>query len=146
MSGQLQTSLRRQRGMGYWGWLMVVAAFGFVFTCVAKMAPAYLDASYVDQALRALAENPRVRNMTRGEIEQEMSRFFTLNNVRGEPTKAVRVIPGTDGMLVSVAYELRQPLIYNVDVIMKFNKQLNIAKTDLCCEPLVDLEQLRKRD
>ncbi|AOS98463.1 hypothetical protein AUP74_03097 [Microbulbifer aggregans] len=146
MSGQLQTSLRRQRGMSYWGWLMVVAVFGFVLTCVSKMGPAYIDAYYVDEGLRKLAENPSLRDLNRGEIKRELDRFFLINNVRGEPTKAVQVIRGADSMLVSVDYELRQPLIYNIDVVMKFNKQLNTAKADLCCEPLVDLEQFRKRD
>lgn len=140
------SSLKSQRGMSYWGWIFVVAVFGFALTVVSKMGPAYIDAYYVDEGLRNLAQNPGVRDMSRGEIKKELDRFFLINNVRGEPTKAVKIIRGADSMLVSVDYELRQPLISNVDVIMRFNKQLNTAKAELCCEPLVDLEQFRKRD
>ncbi|WP_250462923.1 DUF4845 domain-containing protein [Microbulbifer litoralis] len=146
MGGQIRSSLRSQRGMSYWGWLGIVAIFGFILTCVSKMGPAYIDAYYVDEGLRTLSENPGLRDMSRGEIKKELDRFFLINNVRGQPTESVQIIRGADSMLVSVDYELRQPLFYNVDVIMKFNKQLNTAKVELCCEPLVDLEQFRKRD
>ncbi|MEW5248212.1 DUF4845 domain-containing protein [Microbulbifer discodermiae] len=146
MGKQLRVSLRQQRGLSYWGLLLVIAVFGFVLTCVSRMGPAYIDAYYVDEGLRKLAQNPDLETMTKGQIRTELDRFFLLNNVRGEPTKALRVISGADSKLVSVEYELRQPLIYNVDVVMKFNKQLNTAKADLCCEPLVDLKQFRKSD
>lgn len=146
MGGQFNVSLLRQRGMSYWGWMLIVAVFGFILTCVSKMGPAYIDAYYVDEGLRNLAGNPNLRDMSRGDIKKELDRFFLINNVRGEPTKAVQVIRGADSVLVSVDYELRQPLIHNIDVVMKFDKQLNTAKPELCCEPLVDLEQFRKRD
>lgn len=146
MRVRVNSSMQQQRGLSYWGLLLIIAVFGFVLTCVSKMGPAYIDAYYVDEGLRKLAENQNIRDMTRSDIKRELDRFFLINNVRGEPTKAVQVIRGADSMLVSVDYELRQPLIYNVDVVMRFNKQLNTAKVEQCCEPLVDLEQFRKRD
>jgi len=146
MGGQIHSSLRRQRGMSYWGWIFAVAVFGFALMVVSTMGSAYIDAYYVGQGLKKLAKKPDLRDMSRGEIKKELDKFFLINSVRGEPTKAVQVIRGADSMLVSVDYELRQPLFANVDVVMKFNKQLNTAKPELCCEPLVDLEQFRKRD
>ncbi|WP_444931755.1 DUF4845 domain-containing protein [Microbulbifer sp. SSSA002] len=146
MGDRLNFSLQRQRGMSYWGWLLVIAVLGFALTCVSKMAPAYVDARYVNEGLKTLGKRPDLEGMTAGQIKKELSRFFLVNNVRGEPTKSVQVIRGTKGSVVSIDYELRQPLIYNVDVVMKFNKQLDTAKPELCCDPLIDLEQFRKRD
>ncbi|WP_444900241.1 DUF4845 domain-containing protein [Microbulbifer sp. VAAC004] len=146
MSSVIRVSLKRQRGMSYWGWLLVIAVLGFALTCVSKMAPAYVDARYVSEALRTLGESPELENMSTGQIKKELGRFFLINNVRGEPTKALQVVRGAKSTVVSINYELRQPLIYNVDVVMKFNKQLNTAKPELCCDPLIDLEQFRKRD
>ncbi|WP_444884222.1 DUF4845 domain-containing protein [Microbulbifer sp. PSTR4-B] len=146
MSSVIRVSLKRQRGMSYWGWLLVIAVLGFALTCVSKMAPAYVDARYVSEALRTLGENPELENMSTGQIKKELGRFFLINNVRGEPTKALQVVRGAKSTVVSINYELRQPLIYNVDVVMKFNKQLNTAKPELCCDPSIDLEQFRKRD
>ncbi|WP_444923051.1 DUF4845 domain-containing protein [Microbulbifer sp. DLAB2-AF] len=146
MSSVIRVSLKRQRGMSYWGWLLVIAVLGFALTCVSKMAPAYVDARYVSEALRTLGENPELENMSTGQIKKELGRFFLINNVRGEPTKALQVVRGAKSTVVSINYELRQPLIYNVDVVMKFNKQLNTAKPELCCDPFIDLEQFRKRD
>ncbi|WP_299586549.1 DUF4845 domain-containing protein [uncultured Microbulbifer sp.] len=139
-------SLGHQRGMSYWGWLLVIAVLGFALTCVSKMAPAYVDARYVSEALKTLGDNPELESMSTGQIKKELGRFFLINNVRGEPTKSLQVVRGAKSTVVSINYELRQPLIYNVDVVMKFNKQLDTAKPELCCDPLVDLEQFRKRD
>ncbi|WP_444893231.1 DUF4845 domain-containing protein [Microbulbifer sp. TRSA001] len=146
MGNTLNFSLQHQRGMSYWGWLLVIAVIGFALTCASKMAPAYVDARYVTEGLKSLGENPNLENMTTGQIKKELSRFFLVNNVRGEPTKSVKVVRGAKGTVVSIDYELRQPLMYNVDVVMKFNKQLDTAKPELCCDALIDLEQFRKRD
>nr|WP_010132899.1 DUF4845 domain-containing protein [Microbulbifer agarilyticus] len=143
---QFSRALANQRGMSYWGWLAIIAVFGFGLTVVSKMGPAYVDAHFVEEGLHSLANNSGVREMSNTEIKRELDRFFTINNVRGEPTESVKIIRGADSTLVSINYELRQPLFQNVDVVMKFNKQLNTAKPELCCEPLVDLEQFRKRD
>lgn len=132
--------------MSYWGWLFIIAVFGFCLTIVSKMGPAYIDAHFVEEGLQSLAENTQIREMSNTEIKRELDKFFTINNVRGEPTKAVKIIRGADSTLVSINYELRQPLFKNVDVVMIFDKQLNTAKPELCCEPLVDLEQFRKED
>ncbi|WP_444917775.1 DUF4845 domain-containing protein [Microbulbifer sp. JMSA003] len=146
MRSKLNLSLQQQRGMSYWGWILVIALAGFTLTCVSKMAPAYVDARYVNEGLKTLGQNPNLEDMTTGQIKKELGRFFLINNVRGEPTKSVQVVRGAKGSVVSINYELRQPLIYNVDVVMKFNKQLDTAKPELCCDALIDLEQFRKRD
>ncbi|HEY8568969.1 DUF4845 domain-containing protein [Microbulbifer sp.] len=138
--------LRAQRGMSYWGWLFVIAVFGFGLTVVSKLGPGYIDAHFVEEGLQSLSENGNIREMSNSEIKRELDRYFTINNVRGEPTKAVKIIRGADSTLVSINYELRQPLFHNVDVVMKFDKQLNTAKPELCCEPLVDIEQFRRRE
>ncbi|WP_105103915.1 DUF4845 domain-containing protein [Microbulbifer pacificus] len=142
-SGRL---LQAQRGMSYWGWLFVIAVFGFGLTIVSKLGPAYIDAHFVEEGLQSLSQNSGIREMSNTEIKRELDRFFTINNVRGEPTQAVKIIRGADSTLVSINYELRQPLFHNVDVVMKFDKQLNTAKPELCCEPLVDIEQFRRRE
>ncbi|WHI46297.1 DUF4845 domain-containing protein [Microbulbifer sp. VAAF005] len=146
MGNKLNFSMQGQRGMGYWGWLLALALLGFALTCVSKMAPAYVDARYVNEGLKTLGQNPNLENMTSGQIKKELGRFFLINNVRGEPTKSVQVVRGAKSTVVSINYELRQPLMYNVDVVMKFNKQLDTAKPELCCDALIDLEQFRKRD
>ncbi|MCQ3829569.1 DUF4845 domain-containing protein [Microbulbifer elongatus] len=146
LNTQISRSMAGQRGMSYWGWLAIIAVFGFGLTVVSKMGPAYVDAHFVEEGLHSLSQNAGIREMSNTEIKRELDRFFTINNVRGEPVNSVRIIRGADSTLVSINYELRQPLFHNVDVVMKFDKQLNTAKPELCCEPLVDLEQFRKRD
>lgn len=138
--------LRAQRGMSYWGWLFVIAVFGFGLSIVSKLGPAYIDAHFVEEGLQTLSQSSGIREMSNTEIKRELDRYFTINNVRGEPTQAVKIIRGADSTLVSINYELRQPLFHNVDVVMKFDKQLNTAKPELCCEPLVDIEQFRRQD
>ena len=146
MSGYIRSSLRSQRGMSYWTLIFYICGFAMVILFASKLAPAYVDAMAVENGLKDLAEKENLRDMSRGEIVRDLQTYFMLNNVRGQPTESVQVIRGADGILVSIDYELREPLIQNIDVVMKFNKQLNTAKPELCCEPLVDLEQFRKRD
>ena len=145
MRGQINSSLQQQRGLSYWGLIFYISCFALVILFASKLAPAYLDAYTVENGLKDLSKKQNLREMTRAEITRDLQNYFMLNGVRGEPTQAVKILRGADGMLVSIDYELRQPLMHNLDIVMKFNKQLDTRKADLCCEPLVDLEEFRKK-
>lgn len=136
----LGTGLRHQRGASYWYWLFTFSVFGFALTAAVKLGPLYVDAYYVEKGLQKLAALDNIHELSNSQIHTNLQRFFTLNNVRGQPTQAIKIIRRSHSMLVSIAYEVRQPLFNNVDVVIQFNKQLNTAKADQCCEPLTHLK------
>lgn len=128
-------SLAKQKGMNAGLLLFVLVMCGFLLTCFFKLGPAYLDNKYITEALRNLAEShpEDLKDMSKARIKSELSKFYTINNVRGSATQALEVDRSKERTLISVSYEERVPLFANIDVVMKFNNILDTSRPDECC-------------
>ncbi len=128
--------LKKQRGLSSLGWLMAIAAVGFVLTCSFKMGPVYLDNRFVIGALQSLADSEsELKQLSNGAIRAKLSKMFQINNIRGDVTKQVKIVREQNRVLVNIDYETRVKLFYNIDVVMTFNNQLDSSRPGECCKP-----------
>lgn len=128
--------LNKQSGISSAGWLLILMLGAFALLSFFRMGPAYLDNYYIREALRALAaESEDINNMPKREIRSKLNKYYTINGIRGEATKALEIERLRNKQVINVNYEIRVPLIYNIDVVMKFNNQLDSSKPDACCTP-----------
>ena|SRR5688572_11203381 len=125
----------KQAGMNSLLLLFILASFGFFLTCFFKVGPLYLDNRFIVSALKDLAEQhpDDLAELSKATIRQELSKFYTINNVRGEAAKALEVDRRQEKTIITVAYETRVPFIANIDVVVKFNNVLDSSQPDECC-------------
>ncbi len=131
-------SLRYQAGLSSIGWLLVIVLVGFGLLCSFKMIPAYVENRFIQEALRSLPTGDELTDMTKGEIKRSLSNFYTINNVRSAGSSQIEVERTQNKTLVNINYEVRVPLIYNIDVVMRFVNQLDSSRPDECCKPESD--------
>ena len=67
-----------------------------------------------------------------------MTKFYTINNVRSEGASNIKIERTPKKTQVNIDYEVRVPLVYNIDVVMSFNNQLDSSRPDDCCTPKSD--------
>ncbi|MGQ9425889.1 DUF4845 domain-containing protein [Gilvimarinus sp. F26214L] len=128
-----------QRGLSSLGWLTVLLVAGFFLTCAFRLGPAYTDNIYVRDALGSLTD---FENSERGyaemsdrDIRTHLSNYFSMNGVRGTPTKSVRIERKSDRVLVNINYEVRVPMFFNIDAVMTFKNQFDTLRPSECCTP-----------
>lgn len=126
-----------QKGMSALLLLFVLVSFGLILTCLFRLGPAYLDNFYIRDALRSLAkDHPEdLTEISKDTIRQELSEYYSMNNVRGDAAKALEVERKKDKTLIMVNYEVRVPLLANVDAVVKFENVLDTSRPDECCDP-----------
>lgn len=125
-----------QKGMSATGWLIVLLVAGFTLMCLFRMVPAYVDNRYIQQGLMSLAdEGQRIEELSPEEIRRRIGRFFQMNNVRSQSEKSVNVERRQDKTVVTMNYEVRVPIIYNIDVVMTFNNEWDSSRPHECCTP-----------
>lgn len=134
-------SLVKQKGLSAFGWLVVIFLFGTALTIAYSMIPAYYDNTLVADGLKSVGSSPDVKSASREEVVSRLQNYFDLNGVRGEPTKNIKVIRRSEGMLVNIDYEVRENIFGNVDVVMRFENQLDTTNPDACCKPLIADEE-----
>ena len=133
--------IKHQRGLGMMQWALVIAIAGFFMLFAFKVVPLYAENRYVEAALRSLESGgERVEQMTDAEIRKKLTNFYMINNVRSEgPTKNIKILRESEKVLVTVDYETRAPLFYNIDVILTFQNHLDSSRPGQCCRPFVPL-------
>lgn len=113
-------TLKKQQGMSLLSGLVLLAVAGFFLTAAFKIAPLYLDNSFVSAAVASL-QNEDIHNMTNRDIRRELEAQFGINNVRDVDTKLINVIRERTRTQVTLNYEKRVSFMGNVDVVVVFN-------------------------
>lgn len=112
---------RRQGGITLLGFIVVLGVVGLFAYVGMKLFPMYSEYYGVKQALRGLASEPALVNSDPAKIKDLLFRRLYINysddNVKPENVKIVRV---DSGWQVDVKYEVRRPMIANLDVVGKF--------------------------
>lgn len=118
----------RQSGITLLGFIIVMGVVG-VFAYVGfKLFPMYQEFYAVKSALKGLAAEPGMANTAPARIQDLFMRRLNMNyalNIKKEHVKIERV---DSGWLMTVQYEVRKPLIANLDVVGRFHAEQNLSR------------------
>lgn len=127
MNRKLQTS-HRQGGMTLMSFLVVLAVVGFAAYIGMKLFPMYQEYYSVRTAAKGLANEPGVGDMDPAKIESLFFKRLYINyseNVKAENVKIERM---DNGWKMKVNYEVRRPLVGNLDVVGVFDITQNLTR------------------
>ena len=119
---------RTQSGLTLIGFIVILAVVGLFAYVGMKLAPMYSEFYSVKQAMKAISAEPGIANMAPREV---MNRFFNRLNISyAESIKQenVKLERGERGWVMTVDYEVRRPLIANLDVVGKFHAEENLSR------------------
>lgn len=118
-----------QRGMTLLSFIVVLAVVGFAAYIGMKLFPIYSEYYSVRQALKGLQNEPDIGNQDPRRIQDLFFRRLYISyaeNVKPEHVKIKRNESGV-GWTMSVNYEVRKPLVGNLDVVAKFDTTENLT-------------------
>lgn len=119
---------RAQSGMTLIGFVIVLAVVGVFIYMGMKVIPMYSEYYAVKQAMNGLASEPGVASMDAMKIRDLFFRRLYISyaeNVKAENIKLTR--KGADWLMV-VDYEVRRPLIANLDIVGKFHSEKELRR------------------
>lgn len=123
----MRNSVSRQRGIGVMGALLMLAAVGFVIMVLVKLGPSYMTFLTVRSVMEDVKEDPNAFADRQGRgIIKALTRRLEVNDVRTVHRKDFKMTRQRDSMDLSVNYEVREHLAWNVDVVLIFEHQVNI--------------------
>lgn len=119
---------RKQGGLSLVGFLVVLAVVGFAAYIGMKLFPMYQEYYSVQSAMKGLAAEPGVADMDPAKVEDLFFRRLYINyseNVKPQNVKFERI---DGGWKMMVNYEVRRPLVGNLDVVGKFDKTQDLTR------------------
>ena len=119
---------RTQGGMTLIGFIIVLAVAGvFIYTGM-KVIPMYSEYYAVKQALAGLSEEPEITQKSPAQIQDLFFRRLYIRSAENVKPANVKIARKDAGYLMTVDYEVRKPLIANLDVVGKFNTEQELRR------------------
>lgn len=121
-------SVGHQRGIGFLNLLVILMVGGIFFTVGFKLFSPYTDHETFKSIIESVAEDRDELKKPLDQIKRDMQRRFTINQVR-LPDKDSLVIKQVEGeIFFDLKYEIRVPMFYNVDAVVKFEENYVATK------------------
>jgi len=114
----------KQAGMTTLSWLLVVMAAGFFLVCLVKLGPVYMESWTVKSIITQAAEEARGEGLGKAQVHERIGKKLLINTVTGMTMADVEVRGQGDDMVIDAIYEVRKPLMFNIDVVVKFDDMI----------------------
>ncbi|HEY5790616.1 MAG TPA: DUF4845 domain-containing protein [Gammaproteobacteria bacterium] len=121
---------RRQRGMTFLGWLIVLGILGFFVLLALKLTPVYLEYMRVAGQMDSLVEEPNIGSMAPVEIKKLLLRRFSIDDVTNVKPDQIKIERNSEQVTINVAYQVQTPMVGNIDALVKFDKTLKVRTTN----------------
>lgn len=117
----------KQAGMTLLGFIIVLAVAGFFAYIGMKLFPMYQEYYAVKQSLKGLANEPGIGAKDQREIKDLFFRRLYINYSENVKPEDVTLKRADNGLDMRVNYEVRRPLVGNLDVVGKFDTTQHLS-------------------
>ena len=119
---------RKQGGLSLLGFLVVLAVVGFAAYIGMKLFPMYQEYYSVRSAMKGLANEPGVADMDPAKIQDLFFRRLYINYSENVKPQNVKFERTEGGWKMRVNYEVRRPLVGNLDVVGRFDSTQELTR------------------
>lgn len=115
-----------QQGMTLLGMIIVLSVLGIFGYCGMKVFPMYSEYWSVKESMEEVAKTPGIAVAGRTQVVNLLYRRFDISYV--ESVKPEHITLDTKkGAVLTVKYEVRRPLMYNLDVVGRFEHSVSLT-------------------
>ena len=120
---------RSQFGITFMGFLMVIVVASFFAYAAMKLVPIYSEYFGVVKTMKLVQNEAGIENKSIEEIRSFMNVQFDLQyvNEKDVPMSAIQLITANGQRSLRVAYQVDVPFIYNVDLLVSFDKTVDLT-------------------
>jgi Domain of unknown function (DUF4845) len=118
-----------QKGFSLLGWLLILALVAFTASTAFKLIPHYLDYMSMKKIISSVETDKALEITTVSDFYSHVSKGMQVNSIRDlDLEKALSVTVVNNQFLAHLKYEKREPLIQNIDLVVKFDHEFSVAK------------------
>ena len=114
---------RKQSGLTFIGFVIVLAVAGLFIYVGMKQVPMYTEYYSVKKALASLANEDGIANQSAPVVKQRFFKRLYMSYALNIKHEHVKIERRETSWIVIVDYENRRPLIANLDVVGKFHAE-----------------------
>jgi hypothetical protein len=113
-----------------WEGAVVLGIIGMLFTFLMKLGPTYLEDHGISGTFDNVHEQLAGKDLyeiDNAAIKKTIGKYFEVDMVSDEVFKQIEIKRESGKVLLMLNYEIRKPLMGNVDVVMNFSHEVDLA-------------------
>jgi hypothetical protein len=119
----------RQRGATFLGIVTILLILGTAVYAGIRLVPIYLDYMKVARSLEAVRDEQAAGDSNPRLIRNALERRWDVEDVKGIAWKDIEITKSDQGGYdVRAGYEVEQQFLYNVYLLVKFDKSVNVQQ------------------
>ncbi|MDX1518548.1 MAG: DUF4845 domain-containing protein [Gammaproteobacteria bacterium] len=126
---------RKQQGITFLGFLIVLAIIGLVVFLALRLYPLYYEKFQVLNAMKGAASQPNAETMPKAELRRLFLRNLTattnidrFNKVNIKNFLQVKSAKKNEPKKLVMSYEIRGPFFQDIELVMNFNQEVPIGQ------------------
>jgi hypothetical protein len=122
-------SIKSQKGMTGIGWMIVIALVMFFAYIVILLLPIYLENHSVKSVIQDL-ENGDESFATASKLRKIINRRLDINMATSVSSGDISISQDADVFIVDIDYEVREPFLGNIDLLITFKSSVEISASN----------------
>ncbi len=118
----------RQGGMTLGGILLLLLVGGLFARIALQLVPVYLDDLKIKSVMESLVADPAAFDQGPRGLREKISRKLYINEVRDLDERLFKIHAVPNGVQVDLKYEVRRPILGNVDAVASFTHSVTLAR------------------
>jgi hypothetical protein len=118
----------RQRGMTFLGIVVILFILGTAVYAGMRLLPVYLEYMEVARALNQLVDEYGNNETNPQTIRRSLERHWDVEDIKSIGWKEIEIQKTNEGYDVRANYEVEQPFIGNVFLLVKFDELVSIPQ------------------
>lgn len=114
--------MKHQKGMSLIQILFIGGVFILIGTLGFTLSPPYLEHLTIKKSMQDLAKQSDIKTLSTATIRDLLLRRFQVNNIRNVKATDLDVDKRDGKMYLSMDYEVRVHVMFNVDAVVKFDE------------------------
>ena len=114
---------KNQAGLTAIGLILILIPVGLAVYIILKAAPAYIEAFSVGDVVNSLRKELDLKEKSREEIYTTIKKRLDVNNISSVDKDDIKIQKTVNDVTVTIDYETRVPLFWNVALAFSFNKR-----------------------
>lgn len=108
----------RQQGLTFFSFLIVLAVVGFLLFLGMRVGPVYLEYFTIRQAMNSVAAEAEAVDLAT--MRSAMDRRMQIDYASSFDRNALHIQRQGEAVSLVITYEVRRPLLYNLDFVASF--------------------------
>ncbi|MBX9764906.1 MAG: DUF4845 domain-containing protein [Pseudomonadaceae bacterium] len=120
-------SVHSQKGMSLLSWLLVLGLVAFFASAAFKVLPHYFDNMALEKLITSVETDKAANIRSINEFYSHVSKGMQVNSIRDLNLQdALKVKMENNEFRAHLKYEKREPLIENIDLVVRFDKEFRV--------------------